>query len=298
MAMLKFLSPTLHAILMAPAGDDGGDGGGGGGTETPEQKTARETAEADAKKKADEKIDPLTLDIKTAIEKARKQEKDKLYGQIEEGKKSLKTAEDLALARENENKTLKKQLEDATAKLQGKGGEGEGDDDKKKQKKPVFDEELLNKAIDAAVSTTAKTFEDKLAEAQKRIDELQKGNETKDLNTFREELISKNKDYIVPELVTGTTRDEIEQSLVTAKQVFARVTQGLKKDPKPGEGGEGEAKPRVITLPPVPNVNDNGAPGAPRQVDVKQLSAKDYKANRADLLKAAAAAAREALTAE
>lgn len=293
--LMRFISPTLYRILMDPQKNEGGEGGGG--SETPEQKAARETAEAEAAKKKAEEEDPLKIDIQKAIEKARKQEKDKLYGQIEESKKSLKTAEELALARENENKTLKQQLAEATAKLQGKGGEGEGDDDKKKSKKGALDEELLNKVVDAAVATTAKNFEEKLAEAQKRIDELQKGNETKDLNTFREELISKNKDYIVPELVTGTTRDEIEQSLVLAKQVFARMTQGMKKEEKKGEG-EGSAKPTTITLPPTPNVNTNGAPGAPRQVDVKQLSAKDYQANRGDLLKAAAAAAREALAAE
>lgn len=293
---MRFLSPTLHNILMAPAGE-GGDGGGGAETpETPEQKTARETAEADAKKKADEKIDPLTLDIKTAIEKARKQEKDKLYGEIEERKKAAKTAEDLAAARANEVKTLQQQIAELTAKVKP---EGEGDEEKK-SKKAELNEEMLNKAIDAAVSATSKNFEGILSAAQKRIEELEKGNEAKDLNTFREELISKNKDYIVPELVTGTTRDEIEQSLVLAKQVFARVTSGLKKDDKKGGEGDGNApeSKRTLQLPPVPNVNDNGAPGAPRQVDVKQLSAKDYKANRGDLLKAAAAAARESLNAE
>lgn len=297
MAMLKFLSPTLHAVLMAPA-DEGGAGGGGSDDATAKAaaEAATKAAADAAKKKEDEKIDPLTTDIKAAIEKARKQEKDKLYGQIEETKKAAKLAEDLAAARDNEVKTLKQQMAELTAKLNPEGDEGE----KKKSKKAELNEEMLNKAIDAAVNTTASKFQEVLDAAQKRINELEKGNELKDLNAFRDQLISQNKDYIVPELVNGTTRDEIEQSLVLAKQVFARVTQGMKKDEKKGGEGDGnapEAK-RTLQLPPVLNVNDNGAPGAPRQVDVKQLSTKDYKANRAELLKAAAAAARSTLAAE
>lgn len=296
--MFKFLNPlnlcNAYTVFM-DAADEGGAGGGGGNTETPEQKTASEAAEADAKKKAAEKIDPLTLDIKTAIEKARKQEKDKLYGEIEERKKAAKTAEDLAAARANEVKTLQQQIAELTAKVKP---DGEGDEEKKKSKKAELNEEMLNKAIDAAVSATSKNFEGILSAAQKRIEELEKGNEAKDLNTFREELISKNKDYIVPELVTGTTRDEIEQSLVLAKQVFARVTQGMKKEKGAEGGGNAPETKRTMQLPPVPNVNNQGAPGAPRQVDVTQLSTKDYATNRADLLKAAAAAARESMAAE
>jgi hypothetical protein len=287
--MWKFLSPTLlHAAmtgLMDSAGDGTGDGGAGG--------TGGKGEGDGGKGSKDEHIDPLTTDIKAAIEKARQQEKSKLYSQIEETKKAAKIAEDLAAARAAELETMKKQIADLQKKPAGEGEKG-GDGEKggEGEKKPALSEELLNKAIDAAVLATSKKFEEAMAAANARVAELEQQSKAKDIGAFRDQLISANKDYIVPELVTGSTREELEQSLVLAKQVFARVTQGMKKK----DDGDGTAPaPRTIQIPPTPPINDQGAPGAPRAVDVKQLSSADYAKNRAELLKAAAAQARQSL---
>lgn len=296
----SFLSPTLSRILMAPADENGSEGGGGaGGTETPEQKAAREAA--DAAKKKDGEIDPLKADINKLIENARKQEKEKLYGEITTLKETAKTHKELAEARAAELASLKAKFDEVSKKIKpadDKGGEGDkGGDDKK----PAgLGEADVDRIVNATVAATAKQFETALAEANAKIQELSTAREQETLSQYRERLISENKDYIVPELVTGTTREALDTSLVTAKQVFARLSKSLKPANGGGDGGDGAALPETtstLTLPPTPNVNNNGAPGAPTKVDVKRLSNKDYAANREALLKAAAAEARKALTA-
>jgi hypothetical protein len=296
-------SPNLYSILMnkagdgegAGGGDDGGKGAGEGGkTGTEGGKNGTEGGEGGKK----EDTDPLTLDINKAIEKARSQEKAKLYSQIEDLKKTSKTAEELATARDTENKTLKQRLADAEAKLKELDGGGEGGDDGKKKGKKTIDEETLNKTIEATVNITAKKFQDALDAANKRVEELEKQNTTREIDTYKNQLISENKDVIIPELVTGSTREELDLSLITAKQVFANVAKRL--NPKGGDGNGEQRKDDAapaskLILPPVPNVNGGQSPGTPRIVEVKALSDKDYKQSRNEILRAAAAEARKSL---
>jgi len=294
MSLARSLSPTLMTAaltgLMDPDPTAAGGAGGGETSETADQKVAREATEAAAAAAAEAaKTDPLTIDINKAIEKARKQEKDKLYRQIEDAEKGRKTAEQLADSRATELKT-------ATDKLAAMTKAPTKVDEPVATKTTALTEDAINKIVEATVDMTSKKFDETIAAAQGRIKELEDSLARKDIVALRQELLSKNAGYIVPELVTGNTPEELEQSLVIAKQVFARVIQGHKSL----EGASGnEASPagaaRTFQLPPNPSVSSQGAPGATRTVDVSKLSDKDYKTNREVLLKAAADAGRKAI---
>lgn len=249
--------------------DDQNKGTGGAGGE----------GGAGDQKKPEEKENPLATDIGKAIEKARQQERSKLYPELETLKGSNKALE----ARLQEQAAL-------IAKLQEEGeGEGEGDQGKGKKGVPGMSAADLEAIISRAVKVSEDKFKSDLDAAQKRISELEGGIKTRDLDAYRNRLISENQDTIIPELVQGQTQDDLDQALVVAKQAFARLQERLNN----GKGnGDGPATQRQL---PLPQSTQRQLPGGQGSVDVRTMSNEEYSKHRSDLLKAAGAEARKSL---
>lgn len=300
-----FLPPFLRRLaqrhIRCAIGSDGvDDGTGAPGGGAPEPKLGADGKPlpeepklgADGKPIKPDSVDPLTTDITKAIERARSQERNKLHSTIEDVKKAEKTARELAESRAAENASLKEKI----AALEGKKPPGETPNDDGK-KPAAFSEEMIDKLIASAIDKASEVFEPQLQAAQARIKELEEANKTVSLTQVREQLISENKDHIIPELVMGNTKEELETSLVVAKQAFARLSSRLK--PAPGTPGAEETPPaggtpRTITVP-TPPVAGNTAPGTTVTIDTRTMSNKDFAANRVELLKAASAEAKKSL---
>jgi hypothetical protein len=283
MRLLPFILGLGSTFLLDEAGGDGGNAGGGAAsgqpTETPEQKSAREAA--DAAKKG-EQIDPLGIDIKAALEKARKQEKDKLYQQMQAQDARLKELE------ENNKKLLealsnKKAEEKPEPKPENKG-EAKG-----------IDEDAITRATEGAFKLAEQKFMKMLEEANGRVMALENQLKSNDISTYKNQLIEANKDAIIPELIVGTTREELDTSLITAKQAFARLEQRFGKLAGKENAGSAAAPTAASITIPTPAVAGQAAPGAAKTVDVSRMSPAEYKSHREALLKAAAAETQRAL---
>jgi hypothetical protein len=197
--------------------------------------------------------------LAAAVEKARKQEKDKLYAEIESAKERAK------------------KLEEDNAKL-------------KAGTKPELD---VDKIVASVTDTVAAKYEAKLQEEAAARKALQDRLDSADIAMLRTRLLSENAGTIIEDMVDGKTKEELESSLTRAKAAFAKVA--TRFAPKP-ETTPAPSAP-TITLPPTPSVNSQGTPG-PQAVEVSKLSLSDYRKNRQALLAAAKAQAMKDLGAQ
>jgi len=257
-----------------------------GGDPNTQQATPAATPNANANAEpknepAQEGVNPLTVDINAAIEKARQQEKQKLYGELERSKAEAAAAR-AQLANVNAALEAISKKEEELKKGQpepiNKGNEPA-------PKGPDVDV-LINTAITAALKKAEEmVFGPKISALEAQVSGYQKDLLARDLASYRESLIAANKDSIVPELVTGGTRDELELSLARAKQAFAQIAETVAATL--GKSG-------TIPLPPVSGGKGKVTNGTEVLSSVGSMSLAEYSAKRTELLKAASEAAKAA----
>lgn len=142
-----------------------------------------------------------TINYEDLIAKARKEEKDKVYGQLE--KKDSKISE---LTEKNNNLMLKVGEQEATIKalnneidsLRNEGKVGESETVKSLNKE---NEKLKKKIEDIEKSQV------NIQEIENRI------KEEYEVKMYRMEKLSEHGNNVIPELVVGLTKEEIDQSL-------------------------------------------------------------------------------------
>jgi hypothetical protein len=218
----------------------------------------------------------LDGDIKKLIEKVRKDEKDKQYSTIEKLRGELDAARGALTERDNTIKNLAE-----------KKAETKQPEEKKTEPQAGLSEDKLNLVIAAALKRAEEEiFNPQLSKLQAQNDELKKTLEVKDLDEYRQSLISKNDGQIIPELVTGSTREELDTSLIQAKQIFARTAEALTKK----AGGAADAAGRKMV--PLPPANGGTPPGATAP-GARNMSLAEWSKNREQMLKEASAAARD-----
>lgn len=185
------------------------------------------------------------------IAKARREEKDKLYPQIEaERNKATAITEqhnDLLLKHaqlQNENKALKdeiKALKDSEGKDENK------EIVKLKQEKATLESEL---------ETLKKSIVDEPTLRQQIENEVKTQYE---VELYKVEKMSSDefKGQIIPELVTGTTKEEVDASLEKSKTRFTELFGGVKQDQQPvqQQGTTIQVPQAQIPNPPAGNPN-------------------------------------------
>lgn len=150
-------------------------------------------------------------EVKAAVEKARKEEKDKLYPLIEELKNSIKELQDNARTEREEKDRIK--------------AEAEAEKERRRQEK-LSDSEKTIEAI--------KRLEEKLAEEReerrKSEDRWETHRRETSLQTYRDRVIQAAGDEIIPELVTGNTEAEIDRNAEIAKTRYAELAAQFKNE--------------------------------------------------------------------
>lgn len=238
---------------------------------------------------AGDTINGLTADVKKLVENARKQEKEKLYPEIERLKTQLKEKEQLltTLASKGNKDEAGNNGKDPAGEA---GGEGDGESKKKGTRGLSGDD--LDKIINSAISAAEKKFKERLDESQTQIKALQQSITERDLTAYRDRLIAENDGAIIPEMVSGDSQEAIDQSLVLAKQAFARLTDKLKADGSATGGGEQTTR-RTI---PTPGSSTRKKPGSDDDgSEVASLSMSDYVKQRQSLLTRANASFKNSL---
>lgn len=227
-------------------------------------------------------------DLTTAVEAARKEEKDKLYGEIETLKaqnakfSSDKLAVDQQLATlTQEHATLK-----ATAETLVKAKKSDGTIDVQK-----LIEEVTDRVAKGAETSYSKT----VTELQNQVSALNGQLKSRELKEVRERLIvdAGGVDSLIPELVQGNTEEEIKASVASSKAIFDRAKSRFSPNTAQPPAGTPSA-PAPISQPatapaiaPLPLIDamapiDPSAP-AMRQVSSRQ-DPKQWASNRAATL--------------
>lgn len=138
------------------------------------------------------------------VEKARREEKDKLYAQLEAEKAKQRTIE-LDMAK------LTAQLEEMKASASGKSEvEARLKEAQDKQSELVLKLNLIQEQYE----TKIKEYEDKT----KKIE----------LDAYRERVIREAGNKILPELVTGDSKEAIDNSVAKARQRYAEIEEQVK----------------------------------------------------------------------
>ena len=207
-------------------------------------------------------------DHRKQMDKARTEEKNKLYGDLTAAQTKATEAE--------------KRVVDLTAQLQVL---------KASVKDGGIDTAALVKEVTDASRAHAQS---EIAALQAKISELEKKNTESDLMNFRRQKIAEagGEDTLIPALVHGNTKEEIEASVTRAKAVFeqtkAQVLAGIAGTTTQHANG---ANQPPQSPPALPNGAPNGNPGNAGGVkleSVKNMSMKDYRTHRESLLKQSA----------
>lgn len=209
------------------------------------------------------------------IEKARQQEKDKLYGRIQEMDERFKKLEEERQARISAEEKARKDAEEEAERV--------------RQENLTFSQKL---------EETQKTWEQRLAEMQGQIAQrdalLDRERQYQALQEFRNRRLTEETDHIMPELhtwVAGADEAEIEASISRAKEttasILAQVTQAQQAQQAQALQMRQQARGTNVTAPPVgPMENQTGY----ETMTAEQIAAMDmatYAKNRARLLGAA-----------
>jgi hypothetical protein len=152
---------------------------------------------------------PVVINYEDLIAKARKEEKEKLYGKI----KQYETEIGELTKKNNENILLVAQKDEEIKKLTTQLGSKE---ESKELKDLRSENEKLKIELDKAKKETPKA-----EEISKKVrEEVEAEYEVK---LYRTEKIHSASGKIIPELVTGTTKEEIDQTFDIAKKRFEDI---------------------------------------------------------------------------
>lgn len=231
----------------------------------------------------------LAADMNATLAKARSQEKDKLYNQIESLKTELTAAQQLSTQQADTIKNLSEKGGDA-----GGGGGTDGGDKNKDGDGDGFTQEQVNQAITAGLSKMQEAYEAKVGELTNQINSLRESTTQETLGTYRDSLLSQNKGQIIEELVVGNTKEELDNSLVQAKQAYARIAQQLTSDGQAAAASAPAVPPAPTLNPPSAPGNAGTTPGQPGNISLPGSMA-DFSQNRANILAQASQAARQAI---
>jgi hypothetical protein len=249
-------------------------------------------------------------ELTSLVEEVRKEEKNKLYSEKTKLEKKIEELNEKATAAEGLSKTEKVELDKAKADLTKKEADlveanknleaakaankkaTEGDD------KPLTKKELAE-AVAAIVNPMKEEYEKKLKELGGEV-------EGKIVSDYKAKLLEDNKGQIIPEMLTGNTVAELNESLKKAKEVSKSylTTEVTAKDGKKSTVTLVEAERlKAEETAAVEELKNRGtgatAAAAPDKKagadgsgdislkDVKDMSAEEYKEHRKEIMKKA-----------
>lgn len=206
------------------------------------------------------------------LSKARAQEKEKLYPQLE------KLKEEVTLLRQREQE---REAAEATRKEERKKREAE----LAQKKKAEEEQELSAKELLARKEAELQEqIESERAERERAFALLEQERKFQTLQNYRSQRMEEERDNIIPELITlvqGNSEDEIEQSISELKNksaaIFESVAQANQQARKEMAGSR-------ITSPASGPLDNDSEQRTYSPDDISDMSLADYAKNRAKLL--------------
>ena len=210
------------------------------------------------------------------LAKARAQEKQKLYPQMEKMQEELAKAK--ALAEELSAK-------DATREAERNAKKAEREAKKKQEEeKELSFKELLSKKEQEFESR----IEAERLEREKAFALLERERQFQDLMSYRSQRIEQERDTIVPQLidlVSGNTQEEIEQRIATLKEKSAGIMQDVQQATANAKQSMVGAR---VTAPASGPLDNNSEQQSYSPESIRDMSLAEYSKQRAKLLGTAA----------
>ena len=210
------------------------------------------------------------------IAKARAQEKQKLYPQMEKMQEELAKAKALA-------EDLASKEEQREAERNAKNAERAAKKKQEEEQELTFKELLSKKEQEFQSQLDAERLE-----REKAFALLDRERQFQDLMSYRAQRIEQERDTIVPQLidlVSGNTQDEIEQSIATLKDKSAGIMQDVQQ-------ATANAKQQMVgarvTAPASGPLDNNSEQQSYTPESIRDMSLADYAKQRAKLLGTAA----------
>lgn len=215
---------------------------------------------------------PNTDKVTEAIQKARAQEKAKLYPQVE------KLQEELSLLRKEREERQAVEAE-RTAKRQARELEREA------EKKAKAEEEMsFKKLLKAKEDEWSSKFEAERLERERAFALLDREREFQELQQYRQSRLEQERESIIPELIdliSGNDKNEIEASIAGLKErsskIFDSVAQVAQQSRKEMVGAR-------ITSPASGPLDNNSDSASFTPDNIANMSMADYAKNRAKLI--------------
>lgn len=221
---------------------------------------------------AAEEVKSLPTFTADDISKARSQEKQKLYPQID------KLQEELALLRKEREE--RQALEaDRQAKRQAREAEREA------EKKAQLEEEMsFKQLLKTKEQEWEQKFETEKQERERLAATLDLERQYQELSQYRQQRLEAERDNIMPELIdmiAGDSKDEIEQSISRLKDKTAQIVESVTSV---SQQTRKEMVGTRITAPASGPLDNESDPRAFSPDDISKMSLADYAKNRAKLL--------------
>lgn len=214
---------------------------------------------------------PSNDDVAKRIQEARAQEKSKLYPQLE------KLQEELSILRKRDEERAKTESE-REAERAAKRAEREA------QKKAQLEDEMnVKELLKTKESEWQKQLDAERQERQKAFDLLQREREYQELQNYRSQRMEQERTDIMPELldlVDGNSKDEIEQSILRAKEKTAKILESVQAA---SQQSRKEMVGTRVTVPASGPLDTNSDSNIVQ--DVANMSMADYIKNRDRLLR-------------
>ena len=206
------------------------------------------------------------------LAKARAQEKEKLYPQLE------KTKEELAAVKRILEEQQAKEAERAAKRAEREAARAE------EKKKQAEDEMSFKQLLKTKEQEWQAQLEAERLEREKAFALLEREREFQELQTYRQQRLEQERDNIIPELIdliSGNTKDEIEASIAGLKErsskIFDSVAQVATQSRKEMVGTR-------ITSPASGPLDNDSDSRTYSPNDIANMSLADYAKNRAKLL--------------
>jgi hypothetical protein len=219
-----------------------------------------------------EEVKPLPTFTADDISKARVQEKQKLYPQID------KLQEELSLLRKEREERIALEEARKAARLQ-RDAEREAEKKAKEEEEMTFKDLLKTKEQE-----WQSQLEQERQEREKAFALLDREREFQELQQYRQQRLEAERENIMPELIdmiAGNSKDEVEQSILRLKEKTAQIVDSV------AAASQQTRKEMVgtrITAPASGPLDNNSDSRTYSPDDINNMSLADYAKNRAKLL--------------
>ena len=219
------------------------------------------------------------------VQKIRQQEKDKLYGRLEESQTRLKTMEEQLSLLSKEREDAIKQAEDRT--------KAESELIRQRELEEMSAKDLLlrkedefNARINQAEREWSEKFQNLEQDRQAQAALLDKERALQALESYRQRRLNEEQEFIIPELldlVTGSSEDDIENSIAILRARSGAIIESIQQA---SQSQMPRLKGAPVTAPPTGPLENNTEYQTMTAEDIRNMPMDQYAKMRERLLQA------------